>query len=114
MHLTNEIKGAVLCVTVDDDRIDAAVAVQFKDAFRSLLADHSGRVVIDMKNVVFLDSSGLGALVAVMKLLPQGQKLELASLQEIVSKVLRLTRMDSVFTIHSDVTAAISDTRSAA
>lgn len=114
MHLTTETHDGVLCVTVDDDRIDAAVAVQFKDTFRSLLNDHNGRVVIDMKNVAFLDSSGLGSLVAVMKLLPEGYSLELADVQDIVSKVLRLTRMDGVFKIHSDVRAALSGDRSAA
>ena len=114
MHLTTQTKQDVLCVTVEDDRIDAAVAVQFKDAFRKLLVGHTGRVVIDMKSVAFLDSSGLGSLVAVMKLLPDGQKLELAGLQEIVSKVLKLTRMDGVFVLHADVASAMGSGQSAA
>lgn len=114
MHLTTQTKGDILCVTVEEDRIDAAIAVQFKDAFRQLISSHTGRVVVDMTNVAFLDSSGLGALVAVMKLLPKGKKLELAGLQEIVIKVLRLTRMDGVFVIHEDVQAVFGTGKSAA
>jgi anti-sigma B factor antagonist len=50
--------------------------------------------------VHFLDSSGLGAVVGVMKLLAPERRLELAGLTPTVAKVFRLTRMDSVFTIH--------------
>lgn len=114
MHLTTQTNTTALCVTVEDDRIDAAVAVQFKDAFRKLLVGHNGRVIVDMKNVAFLDSSGLGSLVAVMKMLPSGKKLEIAGLQEIVHKVLKLTRMDGVFVIHADAQTAFASGQSAA
>ena len=53
-----------------------------------------------MARVEFLDSSGLGALVAVMKMLDGGRRLELANCGLIVRKVLTLTRMDSVFVLH--------------
>jgi anti-sigma B factor antagonist len=59
--------------------------------------------------VNFLDSSGLGAVVAVMKLLMPARKLELAGLTATVEKVFRLTRMDSVFTIHTVVPGALRD-----
>ena len=114
MHLTTQIKTDALCITVEDERIDAAIAVQFKDTFRKLLVGHKGRVVVDMEKVAFLDSSGLGALVAVMKMLPNGQKLELAGLRDAVQKVLRLTRMDSVFVIHPDAKTAFGSEQSAA
>lgn len=114
MQLTTQIKPDALCVTVEDERIDAAIAVQFKDAFRKLLVGHKGRVVVDLEKVAFLDSSGLGALVAVMKMLPSGQKLELAGLQDAVQKVLKLTRMDSIFVLHQDAKTAFGSEQSAA
>jgi hypothetical protein len=51
----------------------------------------------DMSEVEFLDSSGLGAVVAARKLLGMDQHLALAGLQPAVEKVLRLTHMDRVF-----------------
>ena len=42
-----------------------------------------------------------------MKLLENGQKLELAGLTPNVEKVFRLTRMDSVFSIHANAGAAL-------
>ncbi|UWQ17719.1 STAS domain-containing protein [Jannaschia sp. M317] len=100
MEISRETHGDMLALTLCTRRLDAAGALSFKERFRSETADHTGRVVLDMDEVDFLDSSGLGALVAAMKSLPPDRKLELARCGPIVSKVLKLTRMDSVFVMH--------------
>jgi anti-sigma B factor antagonist len=103
MQLVAEHLGEILVVRAMDDRIDAACAIQFKDRMREIAQDNSPRVVLDMSRVAFLDSSGLGAVVAVMKALAPDRRLELSGLTVNVQKVFRLTRMDSVFTIHPSV-----------
>ncbi|MHC0052315.1 STAS domain-containing protein [Actibacterium sp. D379-3] len=107
MELLTEERGDTLLVTVMDDRVDAAVAIQFKDRMRELTATPHPRVVMDLSRVAFLDSSGLGAVVAVMKLLTPGRSLDLAGLTPTVAKVFRLTRMDTIFTIHDSLAAAL-------
>jgi anti-sigma B factor antagonist len=107
MQLKAEDRGDLLIVRVMEDRIDAAVAIQFKDRMREMVAAAPPRVMLDMTQVEFLDSSGLGAVVAVMKLLGPGKALELAGLTPTVQKVFRLTRMDSVFAIHATVPDAL-------
>lgn len=106
MNLVTEDVGALRIVSVDEPRIDAAVAIQFKDAMRSVTDTGPGRIVLDLSKVDFLDSSGLGAVVAAMKQAGPGQTLELAGLTPTVSKVFHLTRMDTVFVIHADISAA--------
>ncbi len=108
MQLTYEKQSDIVIITVDADRIDAAVAIQFKDRMREALTNASGRMVLNLEKVDFIDSSGLGAIVAAMKLLPQGAKLELAGLTPAVDKVFRMTRMDSIFQIHQSASAAQS------
>ncbi|MEM1341525.1 MAG: STAS domain-containing protein [Pseudomonadota bacterium] len=108
MNLILNTEGPVDVVTVEEDRIDAAVAVDFKDAFRSLTTDREGAVVLDLNRVAFLDSSGLGSVVAVQKLLGEGRPLELAGLQPAVAKVMQLTRMHTVFSIHPTLSAALA------
>jgi anti-sigma B factor antagonist len=103
MQLLAERHGDMLVVDVQENRIDAASAIQFKERMREVTQDPAPRVVVDLSRVSFLDSSGLGAVVAVMKLLGPARKLELAGLTPTVEKVFRLTRMDSVFTIHAAV-----------
>jgi anti-sigma B factor antagonist len=109
MELGVETQGDLMLVRVMEDRIDAAVAIQFKDRMRDVLANAPARVMLDLQQVGFLDSSGLGAVVAVMKLLGPDRRLELAGLTPTVQKVFRLTRMDTVFTIHPAVPDVLRD-----
>ncbi|WP_375174141.1 STAS domain-containing protein [Pseudooceanicola sp.] len=95
-----------LVIHVREPRIDAAVAIRFKDRMRELTDQARGRVVLDLGEVEFIDSSGLGAIVSAMKQLPEGAKLELADLMPNVDRVFRLTRMDTVFAIHGSVETA--------
>ena len=107
MNLTSNDQGDCRIISVGEDRIDAVVAIQFKDRMRELTDDSPARIVVDMSKVVFLDSSGLGAVVAAMKHVGAGKRLELAGLTMAVAKVFRLTRMDTVFTVHADVATAL-------
>ena len=69
MNLTSQHEGSTLVVSVDEDRIDAVAAIRFKDRFREATSGWAGRIVLDLGSVAFIDSSGLGAIVAAMKLL---------------------------------------------
>lgn len=109
MELDTKTAGDAQIVTPMADRIDAAIAIQFKDAMRAATAEGSGRVILNLCNVTFVDSSGLGAIVSAMKNLGSSRKMDLAGLSGDVDKVFRLTRMDSVFDIFSDVDAATGD-----
>jgi anti-sigma B factor antagonist len=101
MELLAREQGGILVIQAMQDRIDAAGAIQFKDRMRELTrASAAPRVVLDMSKVAFLDSSGLGAVVAVLKALAPERKLELSGLTPTVQKVFRLTRMDTIFVIH--------------
>lgn len=93
-----EADGAMV-VRVEESRIDAAVAIQFKDAMREMTGPAPGRVVLDLAKVGFIDSSGLGAIVSVLKILAPDRRLELAALSPNVDRVFRLTRMNEVFRI---------------
>ena len=110
MNLITRQDGAMLVIAVDARRIDASVAIEFKDRMRALSAGGAERILLDLAQVEFIDSSGLGAIVASMKQLADGQVLELAALSENVGKVFRLTRMDTVFTIHTSTSGALGGT----
>ncbi|CAN1497866.1 SpoIIAA Anti-anti-sigma regulatory factor (antagonist of anti-sigma factor) [Paracoccaceae bacterium] len=113
MQLQTQTRPRLLSVLVMEDRIDAASAIQFKERMRDLTQTADGRVVLDLARVMFLDSSGLGAIVAVKKLLAPDRVLELSGLTPTVEKVFRLTRMDTIFTIHPSHEVAVSHAASA-
>jgi len=107
MQMSASEVGGVLVVTVLDRRIDAAVAVRFKDKMQELTQSSPERVILDLSQVEFLDSSGLGAVVGSMKQLGRERKLDLAALTPTVEKVFRITRMDRVFRIYPSTESAL-------
>lgn len=109
MELRAEEQGGALVVHILQDRIDAASAIQFKDRMRDVTQGGLRRVVLDLSRVGFLDSSGLGAVVAVRKALGPDRVLELAGLTPTVQKVFRLTRMDTIFRIHDRLPDGLRD-----
>lgn len=113
MELSVQDRDGVRLVSVAEPRIDAFVAIRFKDRMREITAPDPGggtpgRVLLDLGRVEFIDSSGLGAIVAAMKQLDGAARLELAALAPAVDKVFRLTRMDTIFTIHDSVDTALA------
>jgi anti-sigma B factor antagonist len=109
MELRQETHGDTVVMRCDGTRLDALVALKFKDGFRDLAETEVERVVLDMADVEFMDSSGLGAVVAVYKLLGSERRFDLAGLSDAVDRVFKLTRMDSIFTIFPTAEAALAD-----
>ncbi|UWQ95613.1 STAS domain-containing protein [Rhodobacteraceae bacterium M385] len=107
MNLTYTQHDTVGVVHIAEQRLDASIAIQFKETFRTLTAA-GGDVILDLSDVEFLDSSGLGAIVAVYKALGSGRHMALAGLQPPVEKVMLLTRMNSVFPIFASLDAALA------
>lgn len=108
MRLTSDNIDGLHVITVNHTRIDSAASIQFKDNMRDLTADRTDMVVLDLTQVGFMDSSGLGALVTIMKFLGADRKLIIVGLSPTVAKVFQLTRMDKFFTIFEDLPQAIA------
>jgi anti-sigma B factor antagonist len=67
-------------------------------------------VVVDLAAVGFMDSSGLGALVAGLKKARQeGGDLRLTGVNQQVATVLELTNLDRVLHVHASVAEATDD-----
>ena len=107
MKLESSVQGDAQIIVAEEPRIDAAVAIQFKDRMKAETEGGEGRVILDLSRVEFIDSSGLGAIVAAMKQMSGKRRMELAGLTETVQKVFRLTRMDTIFAVHDSVDAAL-------
>lgn len=114
MEIQTRLIGDVSVVTLVDSRLDAAQAVRFKEAVREVTGAGANRVILDLSNVAFMDSSGLGAVVNMLKVMGKDRKLELAGMTPTVAKVFSLTRMDKVFTIHASVDDALGEDLKAA
>jgi anti-sigma B factor antagonist len=97
MEVLVETEANICVITVQEPRIDAAVALAFKEAMRKGTDGAGASVILNLEHVTFIDSSGLGALVATLKHLLPERALILAGMTPTVQKVFELTRMDTVF-----------------
>jgi anti-sigma B factor antagonist len=98
MDIVEEKQEGVVVLKVAEDRIDAACAAAFRDAVAAVIARGEGRLVIDLAAVTFMDSTGLGALVATLKT-AGGGRIALCGVRDSVATLFKLTRMDKVFRI---------------
>ncbi len=97
---SGELKEHTLCLTVHTPRLDAASARDFKKACEELWAPGIECLAIDLREVQFLDSSGVGALLSVYKKLPADKpSVKLLNVQPAVQTVIELLRLHRIFTI---------------
>ena len=113
MEISNEPRNGCTVLHVLAERIDAACAVQFKDAINAQLGDSASRVILDLSEVNFVDSSGLGAIVSIYKGQLGHRPIDLCCLSTTVDKVFKLTRMDQVFAIFSNMDTALNGEQAA-
>jgi len=81
MGLRAQHSNAFCLLQVEDSRIDAAGAIAFKEVVRQASEGGQDDVLLDLGAVDFIDSRGLGAVVAVMKALGLDRRLHLAGLR---------------------------------
>ncbi|MEM6501078.1 MAG: STAS domain-containing protein [Cyanobacteria bacterium P01_C01_bin.89] len=92
--------AATVKVICPEGILDGTQAGEFRKQVGDAVEGGSETVLIDFKNVTFMDSSGLGALVLSLKSVrAAGGKLFVCSVNEQVKMLLELTSMDRVFEI---------------
>lgn len=83
-------------------------SVQLRDAIRDLIGKGQRRILLDLGEVNYIDSSGLGELVSAYTTAKnQGATLKLLKLTKKVHDLLQLTKLYTVFDIYDDEAKAI-------
>jgi anti-sigma B factor antagonist len=89
--------------------IDVSTAPELRDRLLSVAAEGYSKVVVDLSQVSFLDSTALGVLVSGLKRFrAAGGDLLLVVTGRSVSKVLEITGLVEVFSIFESVEEALS------
>jgi len=87
---------------------EGARPVVIGEIIRDLLKQGRRKIVLNLKDVSYIDSSGIGELVgAFTSVQAQGGQLKLLNPMVKVVNVLRLTRLDHLFPVETDEAAAI-------
>lgn len=88
--------------------VDVSSAPALRHELDQLLAEGSATVIVDLSGVGFLDSTGLGALVAARSnAADAGGDLPVVCEHERVLKLFTITGLDGVFDLHPTVDDAV-------
>ena len=84
------------------------VASQLRDTVRDLIAKGDRKVLLNLSNVTYIDSAGIGDLVtAFTSMANRGGTLKLVGLTNRVKDLLQITKLYTVFDIHEDEAHAV-------
>ena len=84
-------------------------SVQLRDAVRDLLAKGHKKIVLNLGDISYMDSSGMGELVtAYTSVKNQGGELKLINLTKKIEDLMQITKLVTVFDIYDDEAKAIA------
>ena len=84
-------------------------SVQLRDAVRDLLAKGQKKILLNLGDVTYIDSSGIGEMASALTAVRnQGGDLKLLNLTKRVHDVLQITKLYTVFDIKDDEASAIA------
>jgi anti-sigma B factor antagonist len=106
-----QIERAPLVVKVVCKRLDAISSPQVRKYLAKLIGVGRQNLVLDLSDVDFIDSIGLGTLVFAHRMLTAGGTLKIGGVSRGVMSMLKLTRLVHVFDIFADRDQAIATLR---
>ncbi|MBN1220184.1 MAG: STAS domain-containing protein [Anaerolineae bacterium] len=82
-------------------RLDATTSPEVRAVLQKLLVKEQPKIIIDLQEVPFIDSSGLASLVSGLRLAREKDGvIALSGIQSQAQTVFRLTMLDRIFPIH--------------
>ncbi len=107
-EIVKESKGDIVILNIAGD-IEFDDSIQLNETFSQSIADGNAKVVLNLKECNYIDSSGLGALVEGLKTTQKANgDLRLANLNEDFKEILMMTRIIKYFQTFDNVDSAVS------
>ena len=97
MRIDDTKFGEVLVLKPLDSRIDASASTSFKGVVVEKINEGNFKIVLDLSNIDFIDSSGLGSIVSSLKTLGDEGELVICGVKETVMSLFKITRMTRIF-----------------
>ena len=108
MQLSIRRIGGVAVVDINGAITYADGSAKLHETVRDLLNEDNRKILLNLREVHYIDSSGLGELMrSYTSVRNQGGEMKVANLTRRVYDLLKMTRMDAIFRINDDETDAI-------
>jgi anti-anti-sigma factor len=110
--ISTEKRDKIDIVTFNVDRINALITDEIREEINKLFGNGVSKVILDLSGVLYIDSSGFGCLLSVMKSARNNYcLLKLANPEPAVMQVLQTLHLHTVFEIYDDLEACIRSMR---
>jgi anti-sigma B factor antagonist len=110
MKILTEQHDGKTVLTLKDARLDAHNSAELKDRILKSFEDGGRNIIVDLQDVQFIDSSGLGALLSGHKnAMQRSTGFALSGLQPRVMAMFELTRLQRVFEIYPGLHEALEN-----
>lgn len=107
LELSQRVDGDAVIVSVSGE-VDAHTAPELDHLLSETVNDGCTRIVVDLSDVGFLDSTGLGVLVKALKRCrDSGGFVSVVAVHERIVKVFRITGLDGPFSVSDSVSKAL-------
>lgn len=108
MEIEAEKKDGVVIVRLLERRLDSRASGALREKLMSLVENGADRIVVNFNHVEFIDSSGLSAIVSVLKSMPADGDIVVSEARGAVSQMFKLSRTDKIFPMASEEGGAVS------
>lgn len=100
LKITNRETDGVVVLALDGRIVLGEETNKLREGVKNLVSQGKKKIVVDVKNVTMIDSSGLGALVAAYSSAKSaGASLRLCNLGAHFNELLQITRLLTVFDV---------------
>jgi anti-sigma B factor antagonist len=108
LNILTRQSGDTLILSIGEERLDAHNSPELREYVLKMLAEGHTRFIVDLSQVLFVDSSGLGVLLSGYKNVSlQSGRFSLAGLHPRVQSMFELTRLNQVFEIFANLDEAM-------
>ena len=108
MLIESEIQGDQLLVEIRESRLESSISSEFHEYVKKKAPEGIKTLVLNFEALNFIDSSGLGAIVAIKKHLPTEVDIRICCSDANVLNIFKLTRMDQVFNFYDTTQLALA------
>jgi anti-sigma B factor antagonist len=109
LNITSGEVNDIAVVWLDGRIVLGEETIALREKVKGLLAEGKKKLVLNLKNVMFIDSAGLGALVAAhASAKSSGATLRLCNLGLRANELLQLTRLLTIFDVSNSEADAVS------
>jgi anti-anti-sigma factor len=107
-----EKRDKIDIVTFSVDKINALITDEIKQEIGKLFGNGTSKIILDLRGVEYMDSSGFGCLLSILKNARNNYcMLKLANPEPAVMQILQTLHLHTVFEIYDDLDACIRSMR---